>query len=288
MAKVMPNRAPRMRGREGNRALHALAFVFLAILALVELLPFLWMFLSGFKSTREMLLDPFAMPEVWMIENYLTAWRSGVSRYFVNSIFTTIAATVLCVAVSSMLAYPLARFRFRLNRVLLMFVLSGMMLAPMVSLIPLYKILSFLGLYDTRLALIIPYVAFRIPFSTFLIWSHFVTIPREIEEAAIIDGCSSLRVLLQVLLPLSKPMLATTALLCARYVWNEMMFALCFIETTAIKTIPVGLLALKGQESGEWSVLVAGLALSTIPIVILYLIFQKQLVRGMMMGSVKG
>lgn len=288
MAKVMPNRAPRMRGREGNRALHALALVFLAILALVELLPFLWMFLSGFKSTREMLLDPFAMPEVWKIENYLTAWRSGVSRYFVNSIFTTIAATVLCVAVSSMLAYPLARFRFRLNRVLLMFVLSGMMLAPMVSLIPLYKILSFLGLYDTRLALIIPYVAFRIPFSTFLIWSHFVTIPREIEEAAIIDGCSSLRVLLQVMLPLSKPMLATTALLCARYVWNEMMFALCFIETTAIKTIPVGLLALKGQESGEWSVLVAGLALSTIPIVILYLIFQKQLVRGMMMGSVKG
>ena len=90
------------------------------------------------------------------------------------------------------------------------------------------------------------------------------------------------------MLPLSKPMLATTALLCARYVWNEMMFALCFIETTAIKTIPVGLLALKGQESGEWSVLVAGLALSTIPIVILYLIFQKQLVRGMMMGSVKG
>ena len=288
MAKVMPNRAPRMRGREGNRALHALAFVFLAILALVELLPFLWMFLSGFKSTREMLLDPFAMPEVWKIENYLTAWRSGVSRYFVNSIFTTIAATVLCVAVSSMLAYPLARFRFRLNRVLLMFVLSGMMLAPMVSLIPLYKILSFLGLYDTRLALIIPYVAFRIPFSTFLIWSHFVTIPREIEEAAIIDGCSSLRVLLLFMLPLSKPMLATTALLCARYVWNEMMFALCFIETTAIKTIPVGLLALKGQESGEWSVLVAGLALSTIPIVILYLIFQKQLVRGMMMGSVKG
>lgn len=288
MAKVMPNRAPRMRGREGNRALHALALVFLAILALVELLPFLWMFLSGFKSTREMLLDPFAMPEVWKIENYLTAWRSGISRYFVNSIFTTIAATVLCVAVSSMLAYPLARFRFRLNRVLLMFVLSGMMLAPMVSLIPLYKILSFLGLYDTRLALIIPYVAFRIPFSTFLIWSHFVTIPREIEEAAIIDGCSSLRVLLQVMLPLSKPMLATTALLCARYVWNEMMFALCFIETTAIKTIPVGLLALKGQESGEWSVLVAGLALSTIPIVILYLIFQKQLVRGMMMGSVKG
>ncbi len=288
MAKAMPNRAPRMRGREGNQALHALAFVFLAILALAELLPFLWMFLSGFKSTREMLLDPFAMPEVWKIENYLTAWRAGVSRYFVNSIFTTIAATVLCVAVCSMLAYPLARFRFRLNRVLLMFVLSGMMLAPMVSLIPLYKILSFLGLYDTRLALIIPYVAFRIPFSTFLIWSHFVTIPREIEEAAIIDGCSSLRVLLRVLLPLSKPMLATTALLCARYVWNEMMFALCFIETTAIKTIPVGLLALKGQESGEWSVLVAGLALSTIPIVILYLIFQKQLVRGMMMGSVKG
>ena len=158
----------------------------------------------------------------------------------------------------------------------------------MVSLIPLYKILSFLGLYDTRLALIVPYVAFRIPFSTFLIWSHFVTIPKEIEEAAIIDGCSSLRVLLRVLLPLSRPMLATTALLCARYVWNEMMFALCFIETTAIKTIPVGLLALKGQESGEWSILVAGLALSTIPIVILYLIFQKQLVRGMMMGSVKG
>ena len=102
-----------------------------------------------------------------------------------------------------MVAYPLARFRFRWNTAILIYILSGMMLAPMVSLIPLYKILSFLHLYDTRLALIIPYVAFRIPFSTFLIWSHFVTIPKELEEAAIIDGCSSNKVFARIILPLS-------------------------------------------------------------------------------------
>ena len=277
-----------IRGREGNRLFHGAVYFAFAGLALAELLPFLWMFMSGFKTTKEMLLDPFAIPTEWMTENYATAWRAGISSYFLNSLFTTVMTTVLCLLVSSMVAYPLARFRFRWNTAILIYILSGMMLAPMVSLIPLYKILSFLHLYDTRLALIIPYVAFRIPFSTFLIWSHFVTIPKELEEAAIIDGCSSNKVFARIILPLSKPILATAGLLCARYAWNEMMFALCFIENSAIKTIPVGLLALKGQESGEWSVLVAGLALSTIPIVLLYLLFQKQLIRGMTVGGVKG
>ncbi len=288
MVKNKHNYDSFIKGRQGNRFVHGALYLFLLLLALAELLPFLWMFMTGFKTTQEMVLDAFALPKEWQIKNYITAWKSGVARYFVNSIFTTVTATIVCVAMCSMAAYPLARFRFRFRRGVLMYILCGMMLAPMVSLIPLYKILSFLHLYDTRLALIVPYVAFRIPFSTFLIWSHFITIPKEIEEAAIIDGCSSPELLARVIMPLSKPMLATAAMLCARYVWNEMMFALCFVESSKIKTIPIGLLALKSQEAGEWSVLVAGLALSTIPILILYLAFQKQLVRGMMMGGVKG
>lgn len=280
--------ALRFHGRQGNRAIHAAVLLVFILLALVELLPFLWMFLSGFKTTHEMILDAFSLPKEWQVGNYVTAWNSGIARYFFNSILTTAVSTLLCVAVCSLVAYPLARFRFRFRRQILMFVLCGMMLAPMVSLIPLFKILSALHLYNTRWAMIIPYVAFRIPFSTFLIWSNFMTVPREIEEAAIIDGCNSFQTLTRIIMPLSKPMLATVALLCARYTWNEMMFAMCFTEDSAIKTIPVGLLALKGQEAGDWAVLIAGLAISTIPIVILYLIFQKQLVRGMMMGGVKG
>lgn len=161
------------------------------------------------------------------------------------------------------------------------------MLSPMVSLIPLYKMFSFSKIYNTYFAMIIPYVAFQVPFTVFLLWSNFVTLPKDIEESAVIEGATSLRILIQIIIPIASPMVVTAAVLAGRYVWNEMLFALCLIEDTALKTIPVGLLSLRSQTATDWSVLIAGLALSALPIIILFLFSQKYLMRGMTAGSVK-
>ena len=169
-----------------------------------------------------------------------------------------------------------------------MFVLSGLMLAPMVAMIPLYKILIGTHLYDTYLAMIVPYVAFRLPFTIFLIWSFFMGIPKDIEESAIIDGCSPVGVLWKIFVPLSKPIISAAAVLAIRTFWNELMFALCFTQSTRLKTVPVGLLSLKSSMETEWPVLVAGLALSALPVVIIYILFQKQLIRNLTAGGVKG
>ena len=162
------------------------------------------------------------------------------------------------------------------------------MLSPQVGLISLYKLLSSLRIYNTYWALIISYTAYRIPFTVFLMRSYFITLPREVEESAFIDGCNSWQVFSKIVLPMSRPIIATSALLTAMFTWNEFMFALVFIEDNSLRTVPVGLMNLRGALTTKWSVLLAGLTLSALPMIIMFLIFQKQLIRGLTSGSVKG
>ena len=271
-----------------ERVVFGLIMAVLIVLAIIELVPFLWMFMSGFKSNAELLLEPFKLPEEWLASNYRRAWTNGIGGYLLNSVFVTAISTVMTLVFSIMAAYPIARIRFKYQKASLMFVLSGLMLAPMVAMIPLYKILIGTHLYDTYLAMIVPYVAFRLPFTIFLIWSFFMGIPKDIEESAIIDGCSPVGVLWKIFVPLSKPIISAAAVLAIRTFWNELMIALCFTQSTRLKTVPVGLLSLKSSMETEWPVLVAGLALSALPVVIIYILFQKQLIRNLTAGGVKG
>ena len=205
-----------------------------------------------------------------------------------NSVIVTVVATVFTVIAASLLAFILSRFEFRFKGILFVIVLGGMMLSPEVSLISLYKMLQGFGIYNTRWALIIHYTAFRVPFTTFLMWSYFKSLPVEVEESAYIDGCNIFQVFIKMVIPMSKPILATSALLAAMNFWNEFMFGLVFIESTSLKTIPIGLMNLRGTLTTKWSIMIAGLSISAIPMIVIYLIFQKQLVRGLTAGSVKG
>ena len=162
------------------------------------------------------------------------------------------------------------------------------MLSPQVSLIPLFRLLQRLKLYNTYWALVIPYVAYRIPFTTFLIRSYMLSLPREIEDSAYIDGCSAWTVFYRIILPMSKPILVTAALFTAMSCWNEFMFALVFIESDSLRTIPIGLMGLKSSLRTEWTILMAGLTLSPPPPVVLFLIFQKQFILGITSGGGKG
>lgn len=266
----------------------ALVMFLLIIYSILIIYPLIWMLLSGFKDNQGLFLDTWGLPKTWLWENYVMAWKQGIGRYFVNSIIVTGVSVILTLIISSCAAFALARFDFKGQSVLLLIIIGGLMLSPQVSLISLFKFLQKLGIYNTYLALIIPYVAYRIPFTTFLIRSYMLSLPREVEDSAYIDGCSSWQVFSRIIMPMSKPILATGALLTAMSCWNEFMFALVFIESDKFKTIPVGLMNLRSSLSTNWTVLMAGLTLSVVPMIVMFLIFQKQLVRGITSGGVKG
>lgn len=271
-----------------SKVIRTIIFIWFITYAICIIYPLLWMLISGFKTKSELFLNTWAFPKEWLWENYKTAWDVGVGRYFFNSVFVTSVSVVLSVIISACCAFALSRFEFKGEKIILLIVVGALMLSPQVSLISLFKLLQKLKIYNTYLALIIPYVAFRIPFTTFLIRSYFLDLPREVEDAAYIDGCNSWGVFWRIILPMSKPIVSTASLLAAMQVWNEFMFALVFIEDSNLKTIPIGLMSLRSTLSTDWTVLLAGLSISVIPMVILFIIFQKQFVRGMTSGSVKG
>jgi raffinose/stachyose/melibiose transport system permease protein len=271
-----------------SKLMNVIIFILLSVFAICIIYPILWMFISGFKSNGELFNSTWSLPKVWNVSNYTAAWNQGVGRYFLNSVIVTLATVVLTLFFSATAAYALSRFEFWGKKLVFILVIGGLMLSPEVSLISLYKLLQNMHLYNTYWALIIPYTAFRIPFTIFLLRAYFLDIPREIEEAAYIDGCSSFKVFTKVIIPMSKPILSTAALLTAMASWNEFMFALVFIEDDSLRTIPIGLANLRGAFSTNWAQLIAGIAISSVTMIVLFIVFQKQFVRGLTSGGVKG
>lgn len=271
-------------------ALKIVTIVFLSILALVIIVPLCWMVISGFKSNGDLFTNSFGLPKEWKAENYALAWKVGVGKYFLNSLFVTAVSTVITLLISAMAAFALTNHRlaFKGRHGVFVFILAGLMLAPQVSVIPLFKILTKIGLYNTYWAMIVPYVAFRIPFAVFLMRAYFLGLPASLDDAAYIDGCNSFGVFWKIVLPLSKPIMASAALLTAMYDWNEFMMAMVFTSDDSIRTIPIGMMNLTGTLRTEWGTLIAGLAMSALPIILLFIIFQKQFVRGIAAGGVKG
>ncbi|MFS0865652.1 carbohydrate ABC transporter permease [Fredinandcohnia sp. 179-A 10B2 NHS] len=271
-----------------NRLFQTIILIWFGLFSLVIIYPLIWLALSGLKSNSDFFLNTWTLPKEWLWKNYKAAWDAGVGEYFFNSVLVTVISVLLILLIGAMAAYGLSRFQFKGQNLLLMLILSGLMLAPQVSLIPLYKLLQFLGLYNTYGALILPYVAFQLPFAIFLMRSYFLSIPRELEESAIIDGCNSWKVFWHIIIPMGKPIIASAALLTGMFVWNEFMFALVFIEDSSLRTIPVGLMNLRSQLNTNFGIQLAGLAISALPMIIAYIIFQKQFVRGITAGGVKG
>ena len=273
-----------------NILIVVLGWIFLVFLAIVIIFPMLWILISGFKTNREIFTNPFSLPQEWMVSNYAMAWKYGLGDYFLNSIFVTAVSTALTVLIALLASYGLthSRFQFRLRKPLLLFIISGLMLAPQVALIPLYSLFSDIGIYDTYLAVIVPYVAFRLPFTVFLMRAYLLSIPKDLEDAAYIDGCGSFGVLTKIVMPLCKPIVATASLLTGMYCWNEFMFVLVFTSSDSLRTIPLGLMNMRGTFRTEWGVLIAALSLSALPIIIVFILLQKQFIRGLAAGGVKG
>jgi len=260
------------------------AYILLIVLAVAIIYPMAWAILNGFKSNLELFGDPWGLPTTWRWENFLKAWNLGVVRYLANSVIVTGASVVTTVLFSAMAAYALTRQRIPFAGPITVLLLGGMMLAPTVALIPLFRLLQALGIFDTYWGLIILYTAFRIPFTVFLIRAYMITISREMEDAAIVDGASRWQIFWLIVMPLSRPIIVSAALLQALFAWNEFVFALVFINSTDLKTLPVGLLAMQGRVLSDWPVLFAALTIASIPMILLFLAGQRQFIRGLSEG----
>lgn len=265
-----------------------LILILLLIYFVMILYPLIWMVLSSLKTEREFFRNIWGLPAAFQFQNYTKAWQMGISDYFINSVLVTLSTIALTLSVAVLAAFGMVRYDFPGKNLIFLLGMGGMMFSAQVALIPLYRVIQDLRIHDTYWAMILPYAAFRMSITLMLIRSYFLSIPKEMYESATIDGCTSFQTLLHIYLPISKPILLTASILIAYYAWNEFLFSIIFIDSRALKTIPSGLMVFRDALNTDYSLLFAGLTISALPMIIVFILMQKQFIRGLASGAVKG
>jgi len=266
--------------------LYALALV----LAVFCLFPFYWALVSSLKPDAELFqMPPTLFPHSFTLSNYNDALvLRPFPRNILNSIIVSITTTILCLVVGTFCAYALARLHFRGRSLVLGFILA-VITFPLIAIInPLFVEIRNFGWINTYQGLVVPYLAFSLPFSIWLLVTFFRDLPHEIEEAALVDGCTHLSTIYLIILPLAAPALVTVGLLTFINAWQELLFALIFTVDDSTRTIPAGIIFFSGEHSEPWGALMAAAVVVTIPLIILVLVFQQRIVAGLTAGSVKG
>jgi multiple sugar transport system permease protein/raffinose/stachyose/melibiose transport system permease protein len=260
------------------------------LLCAVCLFPFAWMALSSIKKVNEL----YTVPPVWLpneptLLNYGTVlFESNIPRYFLNSVIISGGSTALALVLAVFASYGFARFNFRGKPLLQSFVLIGQLLPTAAIIVPLFITLRVLGLVNTYWGLILVYMIITLPLSVWMLTSYFKAIPAELEEAAIIDGASRLGVLFRITLPLSLPGLVAVVVYAFVTTWNEFIFALCFATDSTVKTLPIGLAEFSTEFNTDWGGVMAASMVMTVPIALLFLLFQRLFVGGLTAGATKG
>lgn len=265
----------------------AVALLAMWALTLVALYPLVWLLLSSLKTAYEMFDGAWRLPQAWQWQNYQAAWNFGLGHYMANSVLVTTVSVVLILLLGALTAFVLAVVPFRGKTAIYVFVMGGMILPPEVALFPLFRTLRFLGLYNTYAAMIVPYVAFGLPFAVFFLRAYMAMIPRDMHEAATIDGAGLLRSFWSIYLPMSRPALAAVAVIQGMKVWNEFMFALTFVESDRLRTLTVGISSFGEAVRVDWAVLMAGLVISILPVLAMFLAMQRHFIGGLTQGAVK-
>jgi raffinose/stachyose/melibiose transport system permease protein len=255
----------------------------------ITLLPLAFVLFTSLKSQAETFDRPvWALPRSVDMSHYADTLSAGFLTYLRNSVFVVGTSVVLIVVVSSMAAYALARLKFRLNRPLFALIVAGMIVPIHITLVPVYLMTRAAGLYDTPFALIGPYVATSLPVSIFILAEFMRQVPRELEEAAELDGCGPFMIFAKIFLPLSTPGIATVAIYNGIALWNEFIFAYVLTSTPQHRTLPLALWDFQGQYSSNIPAMLAVVVLTSLPLIVAYAIGQERIVKGMMAGSLKG
>ncbi len=265
-----------------------LTYGLLTVFLLAAVMPFIGIFMLAFKDVTELGNGPFALPEVWHFENFVEAWQGArFGDYFTNSLIVVIPTVAISVVLALMAGYAFGTMRFRGETVLLLLILLGLMVPFEAVIIPLWQLMGALKIRDTYWALILPQVALSFAFGTFWMRAHFKGLPEDLIDAAVVDGCGSWGVLWRVLLPLSTPALLSLIVLLFMWTWNE--FLLVLVMATGDRwTMPVGLALLRGRYASDPTLMAAGATMLSLPVIIVYVLFQRQFIRGLVGGALKG
>ena len=262
---------------------------FVTLFSVTCIFPIIWMIYSSLKTDQEFSLDILSLPKKLIFDNYARAIEEGnIGSYFMNSMFNTLITVAVVIVIAFVTGYCLSRFKFRGRTFVYYMFLSGMLIPIYALLIPIFVEFKSLGLLNKRYTLILPYIAFALPVAVFLVESSVASVPIVIEEAACIDGSSFLHTMFAIVMPMCRPVLSTSAILTFLNTWNEFPLALVLIRSNSLKTMPIGLTNFVGSYTVNYPLMLAALVVSTLPVVIMYLLFYNQIMKGMTAGAVKG
>lgn len=259
------------------------------VLALLFLAPFYFVVVNSVKSFGDLLVNAANLPKSLHLENYSRVWQiTNFPKVFWNSLVITVASNVGLVVISSMAAYRMVRVPSRLNKLLLLAFVSAMVIPFQSVMIPLVQVADWFNLLDSRIGLVICYFGFGVSLNLFLYHGFIKSIPAEIEESAVVDGCSPFGVFWKIVFPLLKPMTVTIVLLNSLWIWNDFLLPLLILTSPDLRTIPLATYSFFGQYTKQWDLALAGLVMSVAPIVIFFLAMQRHIIEGVTAGSVKG
>lgn len=251
--------------------------------------PIVWLIYSALKTPAEFDTNVIALPKVPTFDNFIKVFQiSSMPKYMINSVCVAAVSVFLVLFLSYIIGYFLGRYEFKFRNAIYAGFLVGMLIPIHSLMVPIYIIFSRLHLNDHRLTLVLPYVAFQMPIAIYMVESFVHSIPREMEEAAAIDGASFAKILFQIVLPMAKPALTAAGIIAFFYCWNEFSFALILTTKETLRTIPLGLALFKGSYTTNYPVLMAAMAVAVAPALLIYMMFSKNIIKGMMSGAVKG
>lgn len=261
----------------------------LILISVTFIYPAVWLFYSSLKEKTEFYANPISLPKNPNFQHYISIFtKSNIMTWMGNTVRNSVLSLIFILLIGFVVGYFLSRYRFRGRKFLYSYFLLGMLVPVHALMVPMYVLFSKAGLSNSWFTLVLPYTAFSLPIAVFLVESYMKGIPIEVEEAAAIDGSSFHRTLFQIVLPMCVPILVTVGIIQFFYVWNEFTFSLILINDEALMTVPVGITLFKGQFSTDYPKMMTAMLIAILPAMLIYFAFSKQIIKGMVAGSVKG
>ena len=274
--------------KKSNISMKVIAYTFLIIMAIIFVMPMLFTIISSLKTKLDIFSDSFALPKNPQWSNYVIAWKdANMSAYFINSVIQSGSTVILTSLISTMAAYALARFDFKLNKVLVLVFMLGMMVPMHTILVPVSYIIGLFNLKNNIFALVLVYVAFNLPFSIMVMITFMKGVNRSLEEAAIIDGANYFQIYSKIMIPLTLPAISTISIFNFMGAWNNILFPLLFINDKRLRPISLGLLNFNGERGSEYGLMMAGIVITVAVPLAIYLLFQEKVESGLAAGAVK-
>jgi raffinose/stachyose/melibiose transport system permease protein len=272
-----------------NKLSLAVKYVMLGIFSFICLYPLLWLALSSFKTNTELYENPWGLPQNFGFDNYIQAITEGhILQYFFNSVIIAVTAVVAAVFLSSMVSYAIARMKWKLSKLTMHVFLMGMMIPVYAMVVPLFSMFNKLQLLNTHWAVIIPHIAIAFPMAIFIMSGFLRSLPGELEEAAVMDGCNIYQIFFRIIMPIAKSSIVTVAVVTFINIWNDLLFPQIFLTDSSKMTLPVGLTEFQGQYATNYVVEIAAVVITVIPSIIVYMGLHKHIMEGMVAGAVKG